>query len=223
MTGNPNQVGEGSQIILRGAFNPAIFHPMWFAHVGLLSMEEAESAQIGIIHTQIVDFVTATFRLRVTPDLFDLTAAGTPFAEVARDVALGTFKLLAHTPVTMLGINSFAHFQAQSDEAWHRVGNVLAPKAFWQTTLGQPGMQSLTIRGLRDDDRQGWVDVRVEPSELVKPNGIFVLVNDHVQLAAAVTEGSAQELMGALDERWAAAVKLASVVLHSVRDLADGT
>lgn len=223
MASGPDEVGEGVQLVLRGSMNPAIFQPLWFAHMGILPLEEAERAQIEVVHPQITQFVVASFGLRVTPISFEVTATSRPFSELVRDLVLGTFKILEHTPLTMLGINSFCHFQAPSEEAWHGVGHMLAPKDMWRRWLLKPGMQSLTIRGAREDGRDGWIDVRVEPSSVVMPHGIFVLVNDHLQVAQGQEAESAPWLLEALDARWADSLDIASNLIAGVQELANGT
>jgi hypothetical protein len=216
MTTSPSVTGSG--VLLRGSFNPAIFHPSWFAREGLISEKEADTAKINIIHSQVASFETDGFRLQVTSDSFDVTAEGRPFSDLVRDIAYGTFTLLRHTPISMMGINNFAHFQAPSETAWHNIGHSFAPKQFWNPLLKDPGMQSLTIRGQRKDEYMGYVDVRVEPSVMIMPTGVFVNVNDHVQLAEDETKEGAAALMEILQGNWSAAVENAQLVINAVKE-----
>ena len=40
-------------IVFLGRFNPSIFQPMWFSSHGLLREEEADEAEIGLIHPEV--------------------------------------------------------------------------------------------------------------------------------------------------------------------------
>jgi hypothetical protein len=123
--------------------------------------------------------------------------------ELLRDLAVGTFKVLSHTPLRLLGINRHAHFKTRSREVWHAVGHQLAPKDIWRQVLEEPGMRSLTIEGRRQDGYRGAVYVKVEPSVRVDP-GVFLDINDHFQVA--VEEDKPGELRAqladTLDREW---------------------
>jgi hypothetical protein len=218
---------QGTIISLRGFFNPSIFQPAWFARQGLIPAEEADAAEVNVIHSQVSAFETTSFRLQVTPETFDLTVAGKPIDQLARDVAFGTFKVLRHTPIGALGINHFRHFEAPSEKAWHSVGDRLAPKDFWQQFMTRPGMQALVIRDVeaefrRPDGFRGWLDVRIEPSVVVTPHGVFVLVNDHFQTERPDRPESADEMVGALGEAWPAARERANAIIQRVERLVEG-
>ena len=45
-----------------------------------------------------------------------------------RDLAMGIFTILSHTPVSKMGINRHFHFATPSVHAWHTIGHTLAPK-----------------------------------------------------------------------------------------------
>ena len=69
-----------------------------------------------------------------------------------------------------------------SVEAWDRIGHVLAPKDKWKALLKEPGTRSLTIEGQRPDDYHGYILVKVEPSSVLGPQGVYISVNDHYEL-----------------------------------------
>jgi hypothetical protein len=50
---------DGMVLVLRGTFNPAILHPLWFVSAQLLRREEAEAAEIQVVHPQVADFTAA--------------------------------------------------------------------------------------------------------------------------------------------------------------------
>jgi hypothetical protein len=155
---------SGSAVVFVGNFNPAIFQPSWFARMGLISDEEANAASLYMIHPQLSAFETESFTLQATSNMAEFIAEGKPFRDIVRDVAEGTFGVLSHTPIFQMGINHWEDFEVLSAESWHKVGNELAPKGFWNRHVKHPGMQSLVIRAGREDDYEGHIDVTVEPS-----------------------------------------------------------
>lgn len=210
----------GSTIRLLGSFNPSIFQPAWFARQELIPPAEADAATVHVIHSQISSFETETFGLQVTADSFEITGVGRPFNDLIRDVVYGTFRILEHTPVSSMGINNYEHFEAPSEAAWHRVGHAFAPKDFWSPLLSNPGMQSLIIRGQREDGLPGNIEVRVEPSILVQPHGIFVLVNNHVVVRRDDEVGSAAFLMDVLQSNWTPADEHSRRIIRAVQEVA---
>lgn len=177
----PNLKREGINIVVRGQFNPAIIQPSWLALHDLIREEEAEKAEIKIIHPNASAFDVKWMRVKVTQDRLEIGTDQESFYEPVRDLVLGIFKLLDQTPVAMLGVNLNTHFQLESEEEWHAVGDTLAPKADWDELLNEPGMRSLTMEGVRPDDYSGWIRVKVEPSRRVS-TGVYIQVNNHYNL-----------------------------------------
>lgn len=170
---------ESKSLVLVGHFNPQIFQPTWLEKEGLIRRSEAEGVEIEIIHPEIAILNFDGYSLRVTRDRFALSTLQTPFHPVLRDLVIGAFGLLRHTPVHLMGINAEAHFKMASVAAWHKFGHRLAPKdGLWDGLLKAPGMQSLTIQGERDDGYTGYTRVKVEPSPRFLP-GLHFSINDH--------------------------------------------
>ena len=194
---------QGTNIVIRGAFNPAIFHPSWLATQGLIRLQEADAAEIEIVHPQVTIFNAEWLRMAVTVDRFQVATTQVPYYEFLRDLAVGIFDLLRHTPLTVLGINQDFHYQLQSESAWHRVGHQLAPKEHWSAVLSGPGMKRLEMQGKRSDDFKGYILVKVEPSVRVTPHGLYISVNDHYELpSASESPASAEEAIEILSEQW---------------------
>lgn len=173
---------EGVNVVLRGAFNPPLVSPGWLLANQLISVEEHETSTTEAILPQLASFLTGPLRFNVTPDSFAVeTETQTDFERV-RDVLVGILKLLPHTPINMLGINHYFHAAMPSREAWHRVGDQLAPKDAWERLLVLPGMQDVTIKSIRTDRFGGIINATVQPSVRALPHGIFVQQNDHFLL-----------------------------------------
>jgi hypothetical protein len=174
---------QGLSIVLRGHFNPAIFHPSWFAAQNLIRNQEAEAADIELVHPNAAIFKAEWLQVRVLQDRLQVITTQEPYYEALRDLVIGVFDLLGHTPLRVMGINRDFHYRLESEKVWDAVGNRLAPKQNWENILGKPGMLSLTMEGKRPDNQDGYIRVTVEPSPQVA-FGVYVRVNDHYQLSS---------------------------------------
>ena len=98
----------GASIVLLGSFNPSIFHPSWFARQNLISPEEADAdnTKVKVIHKEVTQFETENFTMQITADRFTASAKPSTPGVLLRDLVIGTFYILEHTPVHALGIQS---------------------------------------------------------------------------------------------------------------------
>jgi hypothetical protein len=191
---------ENVSIVIIGSFNPAIFQPSWFGAQHLIEPEVANAAKVSVIHPEITEFSTDWFRLLVTRDRFQLETASPDAYPLVRDLALGTFELLNHTPVSRIGLNTVIHYRLESETAWHAIGHKLAPKDIWAGILESPGMRVIVMWGQRPGTKADKVDVRVEPDFSFKPGfGIIVAVNHEYILRKE--DGSAH-IAEILKEEW---------------------
>src|SRR5262249_39573960 len=151
--------------------------------------------------------------VRVTREKLTIITAQDPYFERLRDVMLGLFSLLRHTPVRAIGINHEAHYQADSDDRWHKFGNLVAPKDIWKNVLDAPGLTNLSVEEQkRRDGRAGHVGCQIQPSGRFNP-GIFVMINDHYDLSTADKPGGADELLEILEKSWVASVNRATAIM----------
>ncbi len=209
---------EGVGIVLVGSFNPRIFQPAWFAAENLIREEEEQAAKIELIHHQVAIFSLDWLHLQVTDEQFVVTTTQSSFYEPLRDLVLGTFRLLRHTPVRMMGLNRDCHFRMPSEEVYHAFGHRLTPKEPWAGILKEPGMRSLTMEGVRPDNLKGYIRVRVEPSVRVHP-GVFININDHYEVKDAATARGCDEIIDILDREWKSSLdrsaEIVSLLLES--------
>jgi hypothetical protein len=206
---------DGSSIVLLGSFNPRIFQPFWFAMQGLIRPEEAEKAELKLVHPQITAFDIADFaQLQVSHDRFAVTTLKEPV--LLRDLVLGVFQVLEHTPVRAMGINRDLHFALNSQEDWHALGDHLAPKMVWRELFAaepRPGLKTLVIEGKRPGSNALYTRVKVEPSTRV-PFGAYVHVNEHHQ--SEDDRGDLVGLMEVLRTTWVEAQQYALAVAERV-------
>ena len=98
-----------------------------------------------------------------------------------RDLALGTFKILEHTPIRAFGFNGYQHIKMESEEEWHAFGNHFVPKESWQPILDKPGMRTLVVEGTRKNSSANQIQVKIEPSRRVS-HGVSIHVNEHYDI-----------------------------------------
>lgn len=193
---------QGATIVLLGDFNPKIFQPAWFAAQGLIRNEEAQDAEIGILHQALTDFSLEWLKIQVQQDRFSAGTHQSPFFSPLKELVIGTFRILKHTPIRIMGINRDYHFPMESEELWHAMGHRLTPKEIWEKVLKKPGMRSLSVEGLRPDTHIGRILVRVEPSRRIKPYGLFISINDHYEVTAADSPIGCDKIVDILAESW---------------------
>jgi hypothetical protein len=212
---------QGVSLVLIGSFNPAIFHPSWFAAYNLIRKEEAETADTKIIHSDIADFKLGWLSVNVLRDRLQLGTVQESYYEALRDIAVGVLQLLSHTPVTMMGINREFHFNLLSEDAWNGLGYRLVPKQDWEPFLKRPGLTVLTEEGLRPDEYKGYIRVSVQPSPRVS-FGVYVHVNDHYQLISDGKEiGGADKARIILSEKWSESMKRGLDIAQGISSLGE--
>lgn len=209
---------QKSSIVLLGSFNPQIFQPAWFAAEGLIQGKESKEAKIEIIHNEFVIFSLDWLRLTVTRDRFALETLQEPYYEVMRDLALGTFDILKHTPVSKLGINLSMHFKMNTYDEWHQFGHQLAPKKKWNQVLKKPGLYSLTIEGsVNRDNLKGFIRVKVEPSRPIVP-GVFIDINDHYEVNDDNSAKASEAIMNILQNSWDRSIKRSKEIIYTLME-----
>ena len=186
-----------------GSFNPAIFQPTWFQKQGLLPETETVSANIETISNDISIFKISWVNIEVLGERFVARTSDESKFSPLRDLVIGTFRLLEHTPVRQMGLNREIRFSLPTEEAWHTIGHTLAPKDCWQPLVKTPGMKSLMMESERDDSRDGIFNIGVKPV-LNRPPPlkhwlVEVSFNDHIELGA---EKTGLDACAVLEEDW---------------------
>ena len=215
--GMPPIALEGASIVFIGSFNPAIFHPSWYVAQELWSETELENAKVEIIAADTCSFRTEQYTLQALNNRFMISTAQVPLYDSLRDLAIGTFRILRHTPLAKLGLNRDFHFRLESEEAWHAIGHKLAPKEHWEPILENPGTRSLAIEGTRPGGLAGAVNVRVEPSSEIK-HGLFVAINDHFEVDDNSAR-SAKAILSIAEEQWSESQRRADDIIQHIGSL----
>lgn len=164
---------RGITITLWGQFNPAILHPAWFGKFDLIKPAEVQNAKIEVVHPEITEFSTDWFGFDVTQDRLNLRSEQEAYFEPLRDLIVGTFRLLTHTPLRSLSLGNHYHFTYDDPKASSRVLHRLVPLTFWNEEIGNASLHTLKLTFPRKDERSGGVVYTVEPSRVLA-NGLFV-------------------------------------------------
>ncbi len=142
-----------SAIVVIGDFNPSIFSPDWLERNELIGEGDAVVAREGgsgrklLVSHQVTNYETDWFTLQVLENQFSLTSRGV-LSPAFKDLAVGIFQLVPHTPVKAVGLNFIAQFKFDTQDKQHQVGDVFAPKAIWDSLYPDEfaGLEELTIR-----------------------------------------------------------------------------
>lgn len=166
-----------------GSFEPAVFHPSWFASHGLFGPETLAAAvdSLQLVHPQYTSFRADWLNIKVEPQRFEFLTTESVYDSDLKDMVENTFTLLAFAPVRAVGINRETHYLMDNENDAHALAYRLAPKEPWEGILEGQGLQLLVIDEPRVDP-PGYLRVQVGPSGRITP-GVLVSINDHYQLS----------------------------------------
>jgi hypothetical protein len=224
----PPDIG-GATLVFVGSFNPAILHPAWFAGQDLLTDNEVERVEqkaaaeeaVFTVTPDVTVFETDWFILQATSDrlLLGATERRTESFLPLRDLAIGVLTILRHTPVEQMGMNHTRHM-GLSEGRWDAFSKALAPPKSWEGLLSsEPTLATLRVRMPRTTyDAAGFIAVTVEPSLRIS-DGVYVSVNDHVDLPTSPT-GGATAAVEVLRDHWEASYEEANELFRQIKQRA---
>ena len=192
---------------------------MWFALQGLIKEQEANEAENMITTPQFSRFELDWFRLEVLPERFAAHGNQEPSSSnLLRDLVLGTFQLLRHTPITSMGINREALFAMESLEARDALGHRLVPPEHWEGLLEFPiGMRTLVMQVKRPDEFVGHIHVHIEPFPRFHQWGVRISINDHYEISGDDHPViGCDEAMKILEESMEASMERSDRVIHAL-------
>ena len=205
---------QGASIVVRGSFNPKIYQPMWFQKYDLIREEEAENAEIKIIHNEVTDISFGRFKLLALHDRFVISTTDASFFEPIRDLTLSTFSILEHTPVTAIGLNLMMHYKLASKERLESFFTLIALTEIWSSIIKDPQLTSLTITDIKSDEPQARLNLKIEPSKRVE-NGIYFEANNHY----GIENNNIQMMFEILRDSWSDNIKSLNHVVESLLSL----
>jgi hypothetical protein len=173
---------QGIGVVFLGSFAPSLISPGWLRLHELIGPDEFTKSQVQVIIPPTSIFNVDWLGVNVTENKLVLQTTLPQEFDRIRDVAVGILRSLESPQISALGINTEMHWLSPSIDSFNNFGDVLVPKDFWQGLMTLPGTGSVTIRGVRDDQWAGSIDVTIQPSNRISPFGLFVMVNDHFVL-----------------------------------------
>jgi hypothetical protein len=224
----------GISVVAAGAFNPAIFHPLWLAEKDLMPREIVDATLEGddeILATrQLAAFTAGWLTVQVTLEQAQFSTVEEGRELDLRDLVKSVWDLLPETPINAIGLNADAHFKVDSEEAWHAFGDLFLPKDFWQPLFDDEqwrrrenglsvGMREMVVEAWRTDIN-GYVRTQLAPSVRVAPYGVYTGVNAHFQLSADEHRGTGYDAARIVDEQWAATRDLSRRLIHQILEAA---
>ncbi len=199
-------------IVLAGSFNPAIFHPSWFARHGILRDSEADSAEVRVVTSQLAQFQMDWLEVQVQRERFMVISRNGGYEGPLRDLVISTFKRLEHTPLKALGMNREVHLRFDSNDRWHRFGHLLAPKEPWGDILKSPGLTALQMQGSGGSMPGHYINVAITNTGERRAD---IDLNDHRPAESPDTAASALMM---LEDAWDDSQAIGqSVVEHLIK------
>lgn len=216
----PIPEAENASIVLIGRFNPAIFHPEWFRRHDLLPEEEIKAAEeqknAVLTHSEVAVFQTGWLRLQVLPDRFEASTTRMDMLDPLRDLLIGVFSLLAHTPARVMGINRQSHFSLPSADEWLRIMGRFSPLDAWNQVLTAPKHSEVVVVGERPAPF-AFIRVRLLPSAQPKlSTGILIDTNQHVEVIENDSDPPLRALLDVLGKEYKPAMQHALSCMQSI-------
>lgn len=176
-------------IVAMGPFAPPAYQPSWFAEQRLVGKEAAAAATkdgAGFVLLQdLAKFTLGIVEVTIQRERFQLMTTREDGIRPMMDLFVGTLALTDPVSVQALGFNHAAHFRTGSEKAWHKAGDRLAGKQYWNSVWPKHvGLLNIQLALSRDDDHPGLINVQVQPSGTTQ-FGVFVNVNDHYDFSPA--------------------------------------
>ncbi|WP_445152462.1 hypothetical protein [Baekduia sp. Peel2402] len=205
-------------IVLDGQLNPAIYHPSWLTAHELLRAGEMDRVRIEQADADFTRFEAIWFTLEASRKEFELSStAATTTVHQLRDLTLGIFKLLSHTPISAVTMRQIA--QCPLDVGgWESLANSFSSLDAWSGLLGdRPRLGGLSVcRDLPDlGGSPRTLEVTLEPSALFD-GGAYIIVSERIYVGEAPGQG-ANEAMDALSSGWLEAMRRASEIVDGLQ------
>lgn len=219
-----------ANIVVLGAFNPAIFSPDWLELNQLIGPDDAKvirSSENFVVTRQVTQLESETFRLLVEENKYQASCTGVAGPHI-RDLTMGVLELLPHTPLRAIGLNFDIQYRFHDSDAYHKVGDALAPKSIWLQVVGDPdraiGLEQLRI--IVQDGKRGEEPKSPNSKTISVHRGgntltIRMSYNDHHEFVD-LPEGTAatEAAMEILKEHWQEQLQVAGQTFSQVIGLA---
>jgi len=178
---------EEASIVLVGSLNPAIFHPEWLLRHDLITKDDLKGAKVELVHRDLSKFNLDWLNFEVMRDrLIARTNDPSKYAPL-NDLMISVLKILEHIPISKMGMNLKLQYKIDDEELWHKIGDNLAPKKYWDTLPYRVGLKSMNVESPRPDDLEGKINIGMG-SIHTDFFGVYFDVNSHVELRSTDDE-----------------------------------
>lgn len=202
-------------IVFLGKFNPAIVQPFWLASKKLIRDQEAQDADVEVIHNEITKYDINWASFEITSNRFEIKSSQDPYFEPLKDLSVSIFRILKDTPIDAVGINHLKYFALPDEKRYYEFGNALAPLKNWSPLLNSPRLLNLDIiENERIDKLKGQYRVSIRPTDikLSTPYGVLVSINDH--FSKNTQSLGANEIVDIVNDNWVQSDKRAEEVIN---------
>src|SRR5262249_39807895 len=134
---------------------------------------------------------------QVTNTKFEAVCLESGYETPLRDLVVGIFAVLEHTPFEQMGLNYFVH-EAIDQLEWSRIQQHVFKRLPFETVLSTTSLQSLAVEGNHDEAPGARLQIKIEPSVQIVP-GVFTATNEHYQESGP---DAGRRLMEILNRRW---------------------
>ena len=214
-------------IVLIGNFNPAIFHPAWFAMNNVISREVADSSDTEVVHSEASVMSLGALRLNIQRMRFGIETEQAPEIALLDFVSVVFGDLLPHSEIHQFGINRTVFFRASSSESRTRLGRIFAPTAPWGSfgarieqssgsTTG--GMTTVAMRELFNETHwNGHCEAKLMPAyELDVNTGIQIAINNHFEMKDQKKGGGTKAALSIIESEFEARMTRSEEVIAAV-------
>ena len=176
-------VSQRVNIVVLGTFNPSIINPSWLALKHIIREEEAEYAQIEIIHSEVVQFKLKWTEISGDINRFSFGTSLSTHFDALKDLVISIFHVLSETKIRAIGLNHIFDLNLQNKELYNEVGSKLTNFDLF-STLSDPKMLGLEIlNSERYDDRKGYYRLRIIPTGKKGSYTADININDHIDVS----------------------------------------
>jgi len=199
---------QSLSLVFIGEFNPVIISPFWLAHKGLIREEEAENAEINVIHNDVVEYNLGWVHIAINRKRCEFNTSKSPYFDAVRDLATSVFKILKETPIYSIGINHIFDLRLPDEKVYYNFGAQLTNLDIWSDGLDDPRIMNLEVIEMkRKDGLKGRYRIRISPTDKKIQYGISININDHFEL-----EKESSDASGLLISQWENSFKRAGSV-----------
>lgn len=214
-------------VVLVGNFNPKIFTPHWFAHNDLIGIQQAEDADVEIIHSEVARFRLGLLSFSIDKGRFVVDSGDASDITLSDLVTKIFTECLLHTPIRAVGINLRVEFDTGSIEKRNEIGRELAPPHAWgewgqnlnnDNKEAKSGMATLVMKELISVSQpEIFVQTKIEPS--LRLNSVIQMeINNHFGVNDPKNVEGALEIMGVFTENYTDAITKSEWIVNQIME-----